>query len=93
MITRKMVFAQKRPIFYTSKIQRKRKLLNFVCSNSIWEDHTLYRDVSPTVLMYLHFDHDLAKRKAAGIVFPAGFAKSLLPTAISSKHHYLTKST
>ena len=71
MIMCKTVFAcensQKRPIlFINSKIQAKNESwLNFVCSNSIWKDHS-HRDVSQPFDLLAITNTTWQRRKAAG---------------------------
>jgi hypothetical protein len=73
----------------TAKFKRKRKLLNFVCSNLVWKDHTL------TAVFRQPFDPlairiRLGKEKAAG-ADSSGLHNLWLPTLDNLRNFFLRR--
>ena len=56
----------------TAVSKRKRKLLNFVCSNSVWKDQTLWQPLINR-LIFLHLPTRLGKKERPLELTPATF--------------------
>jgi hypothetical protein len=77
---RLLEFSKKAHFLYKQQdSSEKQKLLNFVCSNSIWKDHTLTMTFRQPFDLLAKYEHHLTKKRPPDSI-PAAFINSWLPT-------------